>query len=116
MNSAQFDQVFNAMLKSLGDYSTDQRGDVGSWIRVAGVDGLGQAIAVASQQPEPQELISTDKFQAAIGGIVKLGMEKLEPVRAASWRTWRLLHDVHAGSVWKWEGDEVWDFEAKDNR
>ena len=80
------------------------------------IDGLGQAIAIASRREDALQLIPPEKFQAAIGGIIKLGMEKLEPVRAASWRAWRVLRDVQAGQVWDWELAQVWDFESKDER
>jgi len=80
------------------------------------INGLGQAIAIASRREDAQLLIPPEKFRAAIGGIVKLGMEKLEPVRAASWRAWRVLRDVQAGQVWDWELAQVWDFESKDER
>jgi len=108
--------VFDALLKALADYSTDQRGDVGSWIRSVAIAGLGQAITVASRQSDCKRLVSQQQFQAAVGGMIKLGMEKLEPVRAASWRAWRLLHDVQAGEKWDWDGAQVWNFVTKDDR
>jgi len=36
----QTDQVFSALLEAMEDYNTDRRGDVGSWSRIAAMDGL----------------------------------------------------------------------------
>lgn len=111
-----FALAFNRFLAGLTDYSTDQRGDVGSWIRVAGLLALGSSIAIASGQAEPLAWISQNSFELAIAGIVKLGMEKLEPVRAAAWRAWRMIRAVDAGNCWILEGNDVWGFDVRDER
>lgn len=116
VNVSQFKAILGAFISALEDYSTDQRGDVGSWIRLAGINALAQGISVASRQPAPQEYINPDDLDLAIGGILKLGMEKLEPVRAASWRAWRAIRDVEAQTRWRWNLADIWDFEVKDDR
>ena len=116
VDGAQFADSFEAFLEALNDYSTDQRGDIGSWVRGAGLAALGQAITVAAAQAKPLGLLSQQTFQAAIGGIVKLGVEKLEPVRMASWRAWRDMRAARVQEKWKWEGEAIWSFETKDAR
>ncbi|GAW05740.1 TBCD protein [Lentinula edodes] len=57
--------IFDALLGGLNDYSVDERGDVGSWIRIACVN--------------------------ALGGILKQGVERLDNVRQESGRTFTKL-------------------------
>jgi hypothetical protein len=40
LNKTLCHQIFTAFLKALDDYSTDNRGDVGSWVREAAIVGL----------------------------------------------------------------------------
>jgi hypothetical protein len=65
--------IFNAHLEGLADYSTDQRGDVGSWIRTAAVQGLAE---LCTARPITQELL-----HRAVNGMLKQGVEKLDNVR-----------------------------------
>ncbi len=116
VNPEQLQASYNAFQNALFDYSTDQRGDVGSWIRVAGLLALGKAIAIAATQATPVDWLSQERFEQAVGGMIKLGMEKLEPVRAATWRSWRLMKSVKANEHWKWDGREVRDFDVPDER
>lgn len=116
VNTDQFQAAFKAFLGALTDYSTDQRGDVGSWIRCASLLALGQAISIAAAQGNGTDLVTQDLFEAAVGGMAKLGAEKLEPVRASAWRAFSMLRESQAGARWKWEASGVWDFAAKDDR
>lgn len=43
--------VFDALMKATEDYATDNRGDVGSWVRRAAVDALLSVVAVVLSQP-----------------------------------------------------------------
>jgi hypothetical protein len=116
VDAAQFHAAFNAFLGALTDYSTDQRGDVGSWIRCAGLIALGQAVSIAAAHKSGTELVTQEMFEQAVGGMIKLGVEKLEPVRASAWRGVRMLRDSQAVARWHWEGSGIWDFTAKDDR
>ena len=116
VDRAQFKAAYATFLKALTDYSTDQRGDIGSWIRIAGLTALSRAIATAVTLPGTHDWVSQRDFDAAIDGIVKLGVEKLEPVRAASWRAWRRLKAAQAVQCWHWESKNVWTFEVQDER
>jgi hypothetical protein len=40
LNKTLCHEIFAAFLKALDDYSTDNRGDVGSWVREAAIMGL----------------------------------------------------------------------------
>ncbi|GFZ52002.1 hypothetical protein JCM24511_09773 [Saitozyma sp. JCM 24511] len=111
-----FRRIVASLLACLSDYTTDQRGDVGSWIRVAALRALGGIVGCAAGQPPATALALVDHevFERVIGGMVRLGVEKLEPVRAASAGALRDLRHVHAGAVWGWEGEECLKAEMSD--
>ena len=47
LRKKQIDQVFSSLLAAMNDYNFDRRGDVGSWSRIAAMDGL-EALAKMS--------------------------------------------------------------------
>ncbi|KAL4199389.1 hypothetical protein AMTRI_Chr03g50890 [Amborella trichopoda] len=101
-------QVFDTLFKALDDYSVDNRGDVGSWVREAAMEGLekctyilcemqsmgvGSLIAdVAESTPalcdsslgsnnEDHPLFDANIATMLIGGIVKQAVEKIDKIR-----------------------------------
>ncbi|OBZ71620.1 Tubulin-specific chaperone D [Grifola frondosa] len=78
-------QMIDALQDGLRDYTTDERGDVGSWIRVTCVKGLTLFIetlfAHAHMLPNFAGYFPPEKFHSAIGGILKQGIERLDNVR-----------------------------------
>lgn len=75
----------DALLEGLTDYTTDERGDVGSWTRISCVLGLSVFIQIlfahAKSLPNFIEYFPPEKYHAAIGGILKQGVERLDNVR-----------------------------------
>jgi hypothetical protein len=102
-----FRRIVASLLACLSDYTTDQRGDVGSWIRVAALRALGGVVGCAAGLPPATALALVDQenFER---------VEKLEPVRAASAGALRDLRLVHARAVWDWEGEECLKAEMSD--
>lgn len=94
-------------MSALEDYTTDQRGDVGSWVRTAAVLALGRVIGGAATAATPADLVSQEQFDAAISGIVKQALEKLQVVRDASTTTWAVLLEAKADKVWDWPAANV---------
>lgn len=78
-------QCFDALLEGLTDYSTDERGDVGSWIRVSCVLALSKFIQILFTHSKSLsnfvEYLPPEKYHNAIGGILKQGVERLDNVR-----------------------------------
>lgn len=81
-------QVLRACMAGLDDYTTDERGDVGSWIRMACIRGLCLTAEVlfdicSSLQASGslQTWLPPQTYQGAIGGILKQGVERLDNVR-----------------------------------
>ncbi|KAL7418710.1 hypothetical protein Q5752_006393 [Cryptotrichosporon argae] len=111
-------RIFDALVNGLDDYSTDQRGDVGSWVRVVAVRAIARVTVHVSAQarltaaPAPAtpvaagaRAIDQPAFERAVGGMARLAAEKLEVVRAAVGATWADMRD--ASVVWEWQGSDA---------
>lgn len=101
--------LFNALHDGLDDYSVDERGDVGSWIRIASVNALGSIIETlitrAKHIENFEEYLPPLKYHDSIRGILKQGVERLDNVRQESGRTFlKLLSlpppDVNDSDQW----------------
>ncbi|ONK55964.1 uncharacterized protein A4U43_C10F2750 [Asparagus officinalis] len=113
-------EVMQTLFKSLDDYSVDNRGDVGSWVREAAMDGLERCIYILCRRdsagslktPGVQHLVEiTDKNSVAsdvyplvdkiiatslVGGIAKQAVEKMDRLRDTAARTLqRILYNQH---------------------
>lgn len=113
-------EVMTSLLRSLGDYSVDNRGDVGSWVREAAMDGLERCTyilckknSVGSNERLDQTEIASDlreidivenyKFSLIfdenlstriIGGLCKQAVEKMDKLREAAAKVLqRILHN-----------------------
>ncbi|KAG9452420.1 hypothetical protein H6P81_005324 [Aristolochia fimbriata] len=82
------DQVMWTLLKALNDYSVDNRGDVGSWVREAAMDGLERCAYILCNR-ESLRLVTDETFALfdetlainVIGGILKQAVEKIDKLR-----------------------------------
>ncbi|WVQ80901.1 hypothetical protein IAT38_003008 [Cryptococcus sp. DSM 104549] len=107
--------IVQALVKGLGDYTTDQRGDVGSWVRIAALKALGRVLAShpPTQSPntdsKPTIMIPDDLLHRVIGGVIKQSVEKLEAVRAEGAMTLAVFRQ--AG--WQWDGQDALGAEIK---
>ncbi|KAF9668815.1 hypothetical protein SADUNF_Sadunf14G0042500 [Salix dunnii] len=100
-------EVMLSLFKALDDYSVDNRGDVGSWVREAAMEGLetctyilcnndcsGKSYGVESVSERPNDdvadnnqLVSFFDSNVAtnvIGGIAKQAVEKMDKIREAA--------------------------------
>lgn len=105
----------DALIDGLTDYTSDERGDVGSWVRVACVKGLASFIQTlfthASALPEFSNYLPPESYHSAIGGILKQGVERLDNVRQQagdSFTTLLLLPPpaVDGSSLWRIYGEK----------
>ncbi|KNZ80978.1 Tubulin-specific chaperone D [Termitomyces sp. J132] len=105
--------LFECLLDGLDDYSTDQRGDVGSWIRVACIQSLMTSIEVLIRNAK--EIVAFHNYlppsllHSAVCGILKQGVERLDNVRQEAGVCFlRLLHlplpEVHNATSWQLPG------------
>jgi hypothetical protein len=101
--------IHSALLRGLEDYSVDERGDVGSWIRIACIQGLTRfselLISNAASIPDFNLYFPPSKYRQTITGILKQGVERLDNVRQEAGECFmRLLNravpDGHNGQDW----------------
>lgn len=104
------DEVMASLFKALNDYSVDNRGDVGSWVREAAMDGLEMCTYIlckrdsmsSTTKPQGVESISelpnsfteernktNSLFDAnlatdLVSGIIKQAVEKMDKLREAA--------------------------------
>lgn len=85
--------IANTLLTSLKDYTADQRGDVGSLVRVEAIDAVGVSWANGLLNDEETER----KLLALVCG---LAAEKLDKVRIRAWRClqscWKVFGEANA--------------------
>lgn len=76
-----FSRCFQSFLDGLDDFSTDQRGDVGSWIRITCAQSLPSLIRISKRIAGT---LDRPACVEAVCGLLKLSVEKLETVRVAA--------------------------------
>ncbi|CAN4125852.1 unnamed protein product [Withania somnifera] len=114
-------QVMQTLFKALDDYSKDNRGDVGSWVREASMDGLERCTYIlckrglkgfSSKSSEQMELGSVPQLNETdvtnqmnflfdenmathlVGNIVKQAVEKMDKLRELAAKVLqRILHN-----------------------
>jgi len=86
ISSKQLNHVFTAYVRAMRDYSTDQRGDVGSKCRLAAMNGLVSLAEVTTTQKFPEQsgsdFFSIEMCTQIIGLLLKQFSEKLNFVRS----------------------------------
>lgn len=118
--------LYRLLIDNLEDYSVDQRGDVGSWVRMACVSGLVSFSKVLLSNLDSRSSLEgylpPETFHIAVGGILKQGVERLDNVRqlvgeeltrlasftkalSEDFKPWRIcgmeiLDPLVSGSVW----------------
>ncbi|KAK1233808.1 hypothetical protein PQX77_003014 [Marasmius sp. AFHP31] len=100
--------MLDALLDGLTDYSVDERGDVGSWIRIASLRGLDTFVAIMLRVAEslsvPEEYLPPAKFQNIVQGVLKQGVERLDNVRMEAGQVFRNMLSSTSASKWAhWE-------------
>lgn len=82
--TAVYDRVLDALLAALRDFSTDNRGDVGSFVRVASLQHLAQVVQHCLQSSTG---CSSDRLLMVLQSAVRLLFEKLDRSREAAGAT-----------------------------
>ena len=105
--------IYNSFLAGLEDYSLDERGDVGSWVRIACVKAITDFSSLfLTGDPSISRLadyLPAEKFHEGVAGILKQGVERLDNVRQqAGQQVIRLLAlSEKAPSGWRIHSDEL---------
>ncbi|KAI0251997.1 TBCD protein [Lactifluus subvellereus] len=108
--------MYSALISGLEDYTTDERGDIGSWARIASIQGLTSVsltlLTLAKSDITCIEYIPANLYQEAIAGILKQGVERLDNVRQqAGGCIVRLLAcplpSLNDPNPWKFHGEQL---------
>ncbi|KAM0790396.1 hypothetical protein ACM66B_003278 [Microbotryomycetes sp. NB124-2] len=82
LDAARLEQAFAIIQSGLRDYTSDQRGDVGSWVRIAALDALPNLVVTASYH----DRLNQDELDFVVAGALKQAVEPLDNVREAAVR------------------------------
>lgn len=80
---SDYEKILGTLLECLTDYSTDQRGDVGSWVRAASMETLQQLLPLVARldkELEPIYLTRADVTRV-FSGLLKQSVERIDRVR-----------------------------------
>lgn len=90
MDRSLFQTLLKCFLAGLEDYSTDQRGDVGSWVREASVGALESLVPVVcyldSQSGSCPAYISYDDEVEVVGALLRQSVERIDRIRVCAGR------------------------------
>lgn len=97
-------KLFSTLTNSLEDYTVDQRGDVGSWVRLAAIEGLTDLIGFYRISPpfdtlRRVEWLSDNAFHDAVAEIAKQMTERMDSIRAKAALHFLLLYQGDS-SAW----------------
>lgn len=71
------DRVFQCLFSALQEYTVDNRGDIGAWVREAAMNALFKLITSI-----PHESLDASKVHAVVTGLVQQAVEKIDRTRA----------------------------------
>lgn len=92
-------EVMQSLFEALDDYSVDNRGDVGSWVREAAMDGLERCTHILCKRDmvennQTHPLFDANLATVLVGGIVKQAVEKMDKLREIAAKVLqRILYD-----------------------
>lgn len=83
LSPTQFMDSLKAFFLAMTDYNTDRRGDVGSWSRMAAMDGLETLVFLVSavDVDRRKKYMENDMCHRIVGNMLKQLSEKLDAVR-----------------------------------
>lgn len=71
------DTIFHCLFLALNEYTIDNRGDIGAWVREAAMNALYKLIVTL-----PQELLDEKKVHDVVSGLLQQAVEKIDRTRA----------------------------------
>jgi len=100
----------------LDDYTMDERGDVGSWVRMACIQGLTSIFEALFRDsgniPEFASFLPPQRYHSVIARILRQGVERLDNVRQIAGECFLRLFRTPLPSVpcqeeWRIKGSEL---------
>ncbi|KAG1872410.1 tubulin folding cofactor D C terminal-domain-containing protein [Suillus subalutaceus] len=108
--------VIDALDSGLDDYTMDERGDVGSWVRMACIQGLASIFEdlfrISGSIPEFASYLPAQRYHSAIARILRQGVERLDNVRQIAGHCLLQLFRIPLPSVphqeeWRIKGSQL---------
>lgn len=109
-----FQRVTAVYLKGLDDYSVDERGDVGSWIRIACIRAISQTLdilleisSILKRYSPLESWLPRSTHRKLIGGILQQGVGRLDNVRREAGESFMRLFNLLQSSdndLWVLDG------------
>ncbi|GAA6037600.1 hypothetical protein JCM8097_006134 [Rhodosporidiobolus ruineniae] len=107
--------ALDALLLGFSDYTTDQRGDVGSWVRISTLTAWSTLLSTL-----PADKLGQDLVDRVVARMLKQAVERLDNVRevagAALMRVWEAAGREEEGGRVLLRNAEVWDGIAGEER
>lgn len=85
-------KIFACFLQGLEEYTSDNRGDIGAWVREASMKGLYQLVLIC-----PKELLSEELILRILRGLAQQAMEKIDRTRGLAGKLFCML--VHHQTI-----------------
>ncbi|XP_017022183.1 tubulin-specific chaperone D [Drosophila kikkawai] len=76
-----FNKALNCLLKALDEYTLDNRGDIGAWVREAAMSSLYEIVTQC-----PPDLLSPEQVHAVVVGFMQQAVEKIDRTRGLGGR------------------------------
>lgn len=77
LDGKALDKIFGCFLLALNEYTIDNRGDIGAWVREAAMNALFKMTVTL-----PQDLLDEEKVHAVVSGLLQQSVEKIDRTRA----------------------------------
>jgi len=112
----QVNTIFAALIQGLDDYTIDDRGDVGSWVRLSCIRGLTSISAMLMENASTitpfDAYLPPQTYHQAVAGILKQGVERLDNVRQEAGMSFtsilkRALPDTTDRTKWQLPGHDL---------
>jgi len=86
LRGEEIQRILRSLLCALEDYTVDERGDVGSWIRVSALHGIGSISYDLFEEPSIrstllEQCLPPELYFEAFAAMLKQGSERLDAVR-----------------------------------
>lgn len=77
LDGKALDKIFGCLLLALNEYTIDNRGDIGAWVREAAMNALYKIIVTL-----PHDQLDEEKVHAVVSGLLQQSVEKIDRTRA----------------------------------
>ena len=74
--------ILETIITGFDDYTNDQRGDVGSWVRLASITSTSELFSTV--RLFEAQLLTQERLDRIVASLLKQGVERLDNVREAS--------------------------------